>query len=156
MAVVALAALIVKANDSLTIQGVDSPVFVAMLGGRNRGGNPPDNQFNDAAIGRDVFEPRDQAGLHVGNYANNCVRKQCGWLSLPLAVRREVEEYFLTPPSDQSRAEGAKREQRLLRLPRIGTDYSGGKSPPVRLHEFGKNSEHLFGGNFVGNLKSSN
>jgi hypothetical protein len=35
------------------------------------------------------------------------------------------------------------------------TDWNG-NTPEVRLHQFGKNSEHLSGGNFVGILKSSN
>ncbi len=108
MAVVALAALIVKANDSLTIQGVDRPVFVAMLGRRNRGGNPPDDQLNDSAIGRDVLEPRDQAGLHVGNYANKCACAQCGWLSLFLAVVMVVDDGLLKPPLAESRTKSAE------------------------------------------------
>jgi hypothetical protein len=35
------------------------------------------------------------------------------------------------------------------------TDWNG-NTPEVRLHQFGKNSEHLSGGNFVGILNSSN
>jgi hypothetical protein len=70
VAMVALATLIVKANNASPIFCINGTVFEPVRCGRHWAWNSPNNQFNDSTIGCDVFESCDEFGGHVDNYAN--------------------------------------------------------------------------------------
>jgi hypothetical protein len=70
MTVVALAALIVKANNANAIDHINSPLLLAMLSRRHRLGDFPNHNLQDRAIGADVLDCGDSLGCHVGDYAN--------------------------------------------------------------------------------------
>jgi len=77
MHVIALATLIVKADDAHTVTDVHQAVFETVRGRRDWRGDLPNDLLNETAIGQ--FTPglidEDRLVFHVANYDNN--RRRC-------------------------------------------------------------------------------
>jgi hypothetical protein len=73
MAVIALAAFVVKTNHPLAIDDKHRPVFIVVRAWRDWCRKTPDHQFKDVAFWRDVFETRDESGLSC---CQQCQRRQ--------------------------------------------------------------------------------
>jgi hypothetical protein len=76
VAVIALATLIIEANDALPISAEIQAVLEVVLTRRNRLPKLPDAHLNDVTLRGDVLEIEDQLGLHVGIIAHTSDRKQ--------------------------------------------------------------------------------
>jgi hypothetical protein len=73
---IAFTPLVIEPNYSLSVNDIDSSVFVNVSARRHRLGHPPNDELENRPIWVDVFKTSDQFGGHVGNVANNSVRCQ--------------------------------------------------------------------------------
>lgn len=70
MPVVALATLIVEADEALAIQDIDQTVLEGMITGRHRTMQLPYFHLDQATIGQALTVLLEQFGLHVGIFDN--------------------------------------------------------------------------------------
>lgn len=66
---IALAALIVEADDPPAIPPVEQAILEEMRASFNGFGNPPENDLDDRPIRQHCFRPFEKHGIHVGIYA---------------------------------------------------------------------------------------
>jgi hypothetical protein len=67
---IAFASFVIKAHDANTLDNINSPVLVAVLGRWHRLWHFPNHNFQDRTIWVDVLYCGDSLGCHVGDYAN--------------------------------------------------------------------------------------
>jgi hypothetical protein len=77
---IALSALIVVSDNSLSRVAIEEPVFVVMSASFYRGRNAPDHHLQNRAVIEVQPVALKQFSLHVGNYANKLgvVNYRCG------------------------------------------------------------------------------
>ena len=75
--VIALAALVVEADNPPAGLHINEAVFESMARRRDRIRHPPDHHFKAGAIVGNIPEAGNQLGFHVGDYANGAGCCQC-------------------------------------------------------------------------------
>jgi hypothetical protein len=93
---IALRALVVVSDDSLSRVAVEEPVLVVMSASFYRGRNAPDHHLQNRAVVEVHPVALKQFGLHVGNYANrlgvvNCEAWGCAAFTTAAADSRHLQ-----------------------------------------------------------------